>query len=334
MIPVSNAFSAKRRRGPDWASLTGKLGPVLGLLVVFVLFAILRPHTFLTFDNVELILLQTAVVGTAALGMTLIIISGGIDLSVGSNIALCTVAIAILLVHHLPPLVAAAGGVLTGALCGMVISLLITRLQLSPFIVTLGMWGALRGAAKGLAGETMVQAPETWLNGLLNTLKTNERWMLVPPGVWMMLLLGLLVSAALRYTRIGRHIFAIGSNEQTARLCGVPVEPTKLLIYTVAAAFAGLAGVLQFAYLTVGDPTTANGYELAAIAAVVIGGGSLAGGQGSIFGSLVGAMIMTTISNGCTKLDLANWVQEIVTGAIIVFAVALDRFRHRAANAV
>jgi ribose transport system permease protein len=329
----SAAPAAGGRRGPDWASILSKMGPVLGLLLVCVLFAALRPSTFLTFDNLELILLQTAVVGTAALGTTLVIISGGIDLSVGSNIALCTVAIALLLAHGMPPLIAAAGGVLTGALCGLVISLLITRLHLSPFIVTLGMWGALRGAAKGLAGETMVQAPTTWLNSLLNTLTPSQRWMLVPPGVWMMLLLGVSVSAGLRYTRVGRHLFAIGSNEQTARLCGVAVEPTKLLIYTVAAAFAGLAGVLQFSYLTVGDPTTAAGYELDAIAAVVIGGASLAGGQGSIFGSLVGAMIMTTISNGCTKLDLANWVQEIVTGAIIVFAVALDRFRHRVSGA-
>src|SRR5207247_2822075 len=110
-----------KRRGIDWAGILSKLGPVFGLLMVFVLFAILRPGTFATFDNVELILLQTAVVGTAALGATLVIISGGIDLSVGSNIALCTVAIALLLAHHLPPLVAAAGGVLTGALCGLVI---------------------------------------------------------------------------------------------------------------------------------------------------------------------------------------------------------------------
>lgn len=331
--PAPSAPPPGKRRRFDTAALSSKLGPVLGLAVVFGLFAILRPHTFMTFDNVELILLQTAVVGTAALGTTLVIVSGGLDLSIGSNIALCTVAIALLLSHGLPPLAAAAGGVFTGALCGLVIGLLITRMDLSPFIVTLGMWGALRGAAKGLAGDTMVQAPATWLNGLLNTLTQHQRWMLFPPGVWIMLLLAVLVSAALRYTRVGRHIFAIGSNEQTARLCGVPVDKTKLLIYTVGAAFAGLAGVLQFSYLTLGDPTTADGYELDAIAAVVIGGASLVGGQGSIFGSLVGAMIMTTISNGCTKVDLANWVQEIVTGAIIIFAVGLDRFRHRATEA-
>ena len=155
--------------------------------------------------------------------------------------------------------------------------------------------------------------------------------MIVPPGVWIMVILGVLVSAALRYTRIGRHIFAVGSNEQTARLCGISVERTKLFLYTVGAAFAGLAGVLQFSYLTLGDPTTAAGYELNIIAAVVIGGASLSGGQGSIFGSLVGALLMTTVSNGCTILGMPNWVQEIVTGGIIVLAVALDRFRHRAA---
>jgi ribose/xylose/arabinose/galactoside ABC-type transport system permease subunit len=157
----------------------------------------------------------------------------------------------------------------------------------------------------------------------------NQRWMLVPPGVWLMIVFAAVVAALLRYTRFGRHVFAIGSNEQTARLCGVAVEPTKLAIYGIGGALAGLAGVLQFAYLTMGDPTTAAGYELDIIAAVVIGGASLAGGQGSVFGTLVGAMIMTTVSNGCTKLDLANWVQEIVTGGIIVFAVALDRLRHR-----
>jgi ribose/xylose/arabinose/galactoside ABC-type transport system permease subunit len=322
--------SSGRGRRIAWTEIANRLGALLGLFAVSLLFTVLRPHEFLTFDNVELILLQTAVVGTAALGMTLIIVSGGIDLSVGSNIALCTVVIALLLTHLVPPLLAALGGVVAGSLCGLLIGLLITRLKLSPFVVSLGMWGAVRGLAKGLSGETTIVAPPTWLNSLLNTLAPNQRWMLFPPGVWMMLVLGVVVTLLLRYTRFGRHVFAVGSNEQTARLCGVAIDPTKLLIYALGGAFAGLAGVLQFSYLTLGDPTTANGYELDIIAAVVIGGASLSGGQGSIPGSLLGATIMTTISNGCTKLDLANWVQEIVTGAIIVLAVALDRFRQRA----
>lgn len=312
-------------------SIPARLGPFLGLIFVFGLFAILRPHTFLTADNMQIMLLQTAVVATAALGMTLIIISGGIDLSIGSNIALCTVVVAILLGHNVPPLPAALGGIAVSAAAGALIGGFVTKFKLTPFIVTLGMWGALRGAAKGLSGETMVVPPSTWLNGLLQTLPESQRWMIFPPGVWLTIVLTVLVAAMLRYTRFGRHIFAVGSNEQTARLCGVPVERTKLLIYIVGLAFAGVAGVLQFSYLTVGDPTTAGGMELAVIAAVVIGGASLGGGEGSVLGALVGALIMTVVANGCTKLDLANWVQEIVTGAIIIAAVILDRLRHRRA---
>jgi len=319
-------------------TLLAKVGPLIGLVFVVALFSSLRPQRFPTFGNVEVMLLQTTVVATGALGMTLIIIAGGIDLSIGSAIALVTVAIARflggfeifgLVVPPAPPGLAALGGVAVGVLCGMLNGLLITRLKLAPFIVTLGTWGALRGAAKGLANEMMVVAPSTWLNSLLKTLSPGDRWMLLPPGVWIMLALALCVGAMLRYTRFGRHIFAIGSNEQTARLCGVPVERSKLLIYMLAGAFAGLAGVLQFSYLTVGDCTTATGMELDIIAAVVIGGASLNGGQGSIFGSLVGALIMTAVGNGCTKMDYRNWVQEIVTGGIIIFAVALDRLRQR-----
>jgi len=306
-----------------------KLGPVVGLAFVILLFAVLTPGNFATADNVELMLLQTAVVGTAALGMTMVIISGGIDLSVGSVIALSTVVIALLLNAGVPPLIAALGGVVAGKMSGSLIGLLITKLRLAPFIVTLGMWGALRGAAKGLANEQMIVTPGTWLNRLLNTVSDSQRWMLLPPGVWLLIVLAVVVGIALRYTRRGRYVFAVGSNELAARICGVPVERTKLLVYTLGSGFAALAGVLQFSYLTVGDPTTASGMELDVIAAVVIGGGSLAGGEGSVLGSLVGALIMTAVGNGCTKLELPNWVQEIVTGAIIVVAVSLDRLRQR-----
>ena len=304
-----------------------KLGPLLGLLLVVALFSALRPRQFPTAANVEIMLLQTAVVGTAALGMTLVIASGGIDLSVGSQIALATVGLATLLAHGWSPLAAAGAVVMLGGLCGVVIGGLVTGLRLSPFIVTLGMWGGLRGAAKGLANETIVVAPVTWLNDLLTALPPDRTWALVPAGVWLTIALAAVVAVLLRFTILGRHIVAIGSNEQTARLCGVEVTQTKLAVYTLASCLAAVAGVLQYAYLTVGDPTTASGMELDIIAAVVIGGGSLAGGQGSVFGTLVGAVIMTVVANGCTKLDLPNWVQEIVTGLIIVSAVALDRFR-------
>ena len=331
--PGAQAASAasRARTMPSAREWIDRIGPLIGLIFVVVLFSALRPQTFATLDNAQLILLQTAVVGMAALGMTMIIVAGGIDLSVGSNIALCTVTIALFLARGAHPLLAAIGGVLTGAACGFLIGTLITRMRLAPFIVTLGMWGALRGVAKGLAGEKTVEAPETWLNSLLNTLPDNQKWMIFPSGVWLTLVLAAAVAMMLRYTRFGRHIFAVGSNEQTARLCGVPVERTKLLIYILAASLVGQAGVLQFSYLTLGDPTTATGLELNVIAAVVIGGASLSGGQGTVFGTIIGALIMTCVANGCTKMELANWVQEIVTGGIIIAAVALDRFRHRAA---
>lgn len=302
------------------------LGPLLALLAVCALFAWLRPETFPTRDNFAVILQQTVVIGVAALGMTLVIVAGGIDLAAGSTIALVTVAIALLVRQGAPPLLAALGGVGVAALCGAVSGLLITRLRLLPFVVTLGMMGALRGTAKVVAHEQPVYPEgETWLNGLMELGKRG-----LPAGVWVMLGLAVLVALAMRYTRFGRHIFAVGSNELTARLCGVPVARVKLLVYALGAAFAGVAAVLQFAYLGgMGDPTTAQGLELKIIAAVVIGGASLSGGQGTVLGTLVGALFMSAVDNGCTKLEISNSVQEVVTGAIIIVAALLDHLRRR-----
>ncbi len=184
-----------------------RLGPLVGLVFVFVLFAILTPSKFATISNLQLMLLQTAVVGTAALGMTMVIISGGIDLSVGSVIALTTVVVALLLNTGAPPLVAAGGGVVAGMICGSLIGLLVTKVRLAPFIVTLGMWGALRGAAKGLANEQMIVTPTTWLAKLLNTLTDEQAWMLLPAGVWMMLILAVVISIILKYTKAGTLCF-------------------------------------------------------------------------------------------------------------------------------
>ncbi len=308
--------------------LTG-FGPFIGLVAIVALFAALRWSTFVSWDNFAIILQQTAVIGIAALGMTLVIIAGGIDLSVGSIIALGTVVIAQLVQRGWSPLLAALGGIAAAAACGAFSGLLITRLRLLPFVVTLGMMGTLRGAAKGLAGEQTIYPDETWLNKLMMLGGRGS----LPGGVWLMLGFAALVALVLRYTRFGRHVFAVGSNELSARLCGVPVERVKLLVYTLGGLFAGLGGVLQFAYLTGGDPTTAVGLELNIIAAVVIGGASLAGGQGTVTGTLVGALIMSVVANGCTKVGLSNWVQEIVTGGIIIAAVLLDYLRRRASAA-
>jgi ribose transport system permease protein len=318
------------RRAPGLDAL-GTLGPVAALAIVYVLFAALGPESFSTRHNVETILRQTAIVGTAALGMTLVILMGGIDLSVGSTVALGTVVIAWGLNAGWSPLLSALAAVVVGAACGLVNGLLVTRLKVVPFIATLGTLLVVRGAAKGLASEQKIDAPLTWLNDILATLRPEHRALLLPAGLWVLLACALTTAGLIRYTRFGRHVVAIGSNELTARLCGVAVERVKLTVYTVSSGLAGLAGLMQFSRLTVGDPTVAVGLELDVIAAVVIGGGSLSGGEGSVLGSLVGALIMTVIRSGCSQMGLPNWVQEIVTGSIIVTAVALDRLRHRRA---
>lgn len=308
-----------------WTAILQKLSAAVGLALVVILFSILRPRTFPTIDNLQLMLIQTAVVGTAALGMTLVIVSAGIDLSVGSTIALVTMVVATLLNWKLPPLFAAFGGIACGALAGLLIGSLVAYARLIPFVVTLGTWSAYRAIGKGIGDESVINTPTTWLNDLMITRSGS----FLGPGVWIMLALALLVAGVMRYTKFGRHVVAVGSNEQTARLCGVHVERVKTLVYIISGALAGVAGVLQFSYISQGDPTTANGMELNIIAAVVIGGASLSGGRGTIFGTLIGALLMTVLGNGCTKLGLRNWVQEIVTGCIIVIAHALDRIQNQ-----
>ncbi|HVE42887.1 MAG TPA: ABC transporter permease [Planctomycetota bacterium] len=309
--------------------LLSKLGPLLGLIGVFLFFTIaVGIHTsrnsFATAGNVQTIALQSAIVGMATLGMTLIIISGGIDLSMGSTVALTSVVVAALLKFAgWGAFPAALGAVVAGGLCGLVNGLLITGLRVVPFIVTLGSYLILRGAAKGIADERTINPDPSALDSLL------DQSGFLPSGVWMLALLAATVSAIRHYTRFGRHVVAIGSNEQAARLCGVPIGRTKILVYMLGGIFGGLAGLLQYSRLTIGDPTSAPGLELDVIAAVVIGGGSLAGGEGSVMGSLVGAFFMTTIRNGCSQMGWPTWVTEIVAGAIIVIAVALDRLRHR-----
>lgn len=309
-------------------ALAGVGGPIVGLTFVTLIFAALVGPSFLAAENLELIARQTAVVGAAALGMTLVIVSAGIDLSVGSVVALTTVVIAQLLRLDYGPALAAGGGIAAAAACGLMNGVLITRLRVVPFIVTLGTMLLLRGAAKGLAEERRIEAPSTWLNDLLRALGDGEGW-LVPGGIWIVAVLAGAVAVTLRYMRFGRHLFAIGSNERTARLCGVRVERSKVAVYTLAAALAGVAGMLQFSRLSVGDPTVADGLELDVIAAVIIGGGSLSGGRGTVLGTVLGATTMGVIQIGAAQRGFPNWVQEMVTGIIIVLAVALDRWRHR-----
>jgi ribose transport system permease protein len=305
-------------------SLLDRAGTFIGLVLVAAIFGVLVGQQFFSPANIELMARQAAIVCMAALGMTVVIAAGGIDLSVGSMVALTTVAIALMLRADATPMVAAFAGVAVTALCGLLNGVLITQLRVVPFIVTLGTMLIVRGAAKGLADERRIEAPITWLNDLL---RTNTGSALMPAGIWLVIFFALIVAGVLRYTRFGRHVFAIGSNERMARLCGVAITRTKIAVYTLSAALAGLAGLLMFSKLSVGDSTVGVGLELDVIAAVIIGGGSLSGGRGTVLGTTIGAAIMTIIQIGCTQKGLANWVQQIVTGSIIIVAVTLDRVR-------
>lgn len=305
------------------------LGPFFGLAFVILMFALLSgaPDRYLSLNNLRVVLAQTVIVAIGAIGMTLIIVSAGIDLSVGSTIALTSVVTALALRSGLNPLAAVAAGVLAGSLVGVANGFVITSLRVVPFIATLGMLGVVRGLAKWLAGEQTVTAPATWINGLAVTFPPRT-WMLVAPAVWLTIALASVMTLVLSRTVFGRHVFALGSNERAARACGIATTRLKIIIYGCAGLFFGLAGVMQMSRLRQGDPTVAVGAELDIIAAVVIGGGSLTGGEGSIAGSMIGALIMAFLRNGCQQMGWPNYIQEIIIGAIIVLAVAIDRWRH------
>ena len=305
-----------------------RLGPLLGLFLVVAVFAILvgNPERYLSLKNLRTVLAQTVIVAIGAIGMTIIIISGGIDLSVGSAIALTGVITALGINAGWSTTVALAAGILVGGGVGFANALAITKLKVVPFIATLGMLGVARGVAKGISGSQTVNIPDTWANDLLLTVP-KRGWLLVAPGVWIAVALALAAALILRRTVFGRRVFALGSNEAAARACGIATDRMKIYLYSLAGLMFGLAGVMQMSRLRQGDPTVAAGLELDIIAAVVIGGGSLSGGEGSILGSMIGALIMAFLRNGCQQVGWPNYIQEIIIGALIVIAVAIDRWR-------
>lgn len=307
--------------------LLAQLGPFIGLVLVIVLFAIPAEtrEYFLTYHNFKIIFTQTVIVAIGALGMTMIIVSGGIDLSVGSSIALTSVIGAMLIQKGWGDVTTVVAMVVSGGLIGLLNGAAIAGLRMTPFIITLGSLGVARGGAKWLADNQTINYETSAINGWMTT--ADPFGVALPAGVWVAIGLAVVTSFVLRSTVFGRHVFALGSNEATARLCGIPTVRLKVLTYALAGCFFGLAGLFQLSRLRQGDPTVAVGLELDIIAAVIIGGASLNGGVGTILGSMIGALIMSVLRNGSQQMGWPTYFQEIIIGLVIIVAVFLDRLR-------
>jgi ribose transport system permease protein len=303
-------------------------GPLVGLIVLVVVMAVLSP-TFLTFRNVFNVGTQIAVIAIIALGSTFVIVSGGIDLSVGSVLALAGIVFGWASAKAgLPLPVALLLGIGVGALAGFVNGNLVTFANIPPFIATLAMLSAARGLALVISGGI----PISRIPSSLQTLGNGDLFGVIPLPVVLMVAMWVLAAWVLRYTYAGRCMYAIGGNEEAARLSGINVVGQKLLIYTLSGLFAAIAGILLTARLASAQPQAGVGFELDAIAAVVIGGASLSGGVGSATGTIVGAFILGVLRNGLNLLNVSAFWQQVVIGAVIVLAVMTDTLRRRRAR--
>ncbi len=300
-----------------------RLLPFISLILLFAGLSAATPH-FLTAVNLAAVIRQTAVINIIALGMTMVIVAGGIDLSVGSIMALCGLLGAMTMAQGQPILVGIAVGFAAGVACGTVNGLLVTKLRINPFIVTLGTLGIYRGLSLIISGGLPIQ------NMPKDFAFLDEGAMLhIPFVLYVLFVCAAGVHVLLEHTRMGRYGFAIGSNPDAAFYAGIPVSFHVTAIYAAGGLLTGLAGMIETSRLMTGQPTAGQGYELQAIAAVVIGGGSLRGGEGSVVGTLIGAYIMGLLSNGSDLLGISPYLQQAIIGAVIILAVVLDELRKR-----
>ncbi|WP_058765020.1 ABC transporter permease subunit [Exiguobacterium chiriqhucha] len=298
-----------------------KLGPLFGLLAIIVVVTALEPG-FLSLNNIFNVLRQVSINALIAFGMTFVILTGGIDLSVGSILALSSAFVAGMMVDGQHAVMAIALGLIAGAVLGAFNGAVITYGKVAPFIATLATMTIYRGL-------TLVYTDGRPITGLgdstwFELLGRGYFWIIPVPAVTMLIAFGVLYFI-LKKTTFGRHTYAIGGNEEAAKLMRIGVNKVKVLIYSLSGTLAALAGIILTSRLNSAQPTAGTSYELDAIAAVVLGGTSLAGGRGWIVGTLIGALIIGTLNNGLNLLGVSSFFQLVVKGAVILFAVLLDR---------
>jgi inositol transport system permease protein len=318
------------------SALLGRFAPVIFLVALMVVFAVLEPR-FLSSLNLFNVMRQISITGLIAVGMTFVILTAGIDLSVGSVVALAGLAAAVVAKGGAQNRftidagdVAAAGygwfaamlaATLVGTLCGWIQGIGITRLKVPPFVVTLGGLSAFRGAALLIAGGGPLSGFQEsyvwWGQGRIGP---------VPVPVILFLTVAVIAHVVLRYTRYGRQVYAVGGNQEAARLSGVDVKRVLLSVYVIVGMVAGFAGFVLSARLNSSEAVAGIGYELTVIASVVIGGTSLFGGTGTIFGTVIGSILIGVLINGLVLMNISSYIQQIIIGVITVLAVAFDQF--------
>ena len=312
---VASYFQETRRR----IKFPKGISPLIALLVLGTFISFLSPH-FLTFINLKNVFVQASVVAILASGMTLVIITGGIDLSVGTVMAMSSCIMGLGMLNlHLGVFLSILLALLNGAFIGFISGTIITKGSIAPFVVTLGMMGIAQGVALLItAGYSMYGFPESFL------FFGGGEFLGIPVPIIVMALVYFIMYMVLEYTTLGRYAFAIGGNEGAARLAGINVDLYKIIIYTINGMMAGFAGVVLSSRIASSHPGIGAGFELDAIAAVVIGGTSLSGGEGTMLGTIIGALIMATIKNSLNLLGVSPFIQKIAIGSIIIIAVLID----------
>lgn len=297
-------------------------------LILLIVFFTVSSENFFRFDNIIGILLSTAVIGVLALGSTFVIITGGIDLSVGTVMTFASVMTGVVITFWgLPIPFGIVGGILTGALCGFISGWLVAKMNIPPFIATLGMMMVTKGLSLVVSGTKPIYFTDGHAKGF--TQVAMAKLVGIPLAVYIFFGLAIIASVILSKTIVGRYNFAIGSNEEATRLSGVNTAYWKIVIYVITGAFAGIAGILMASRLNSAQPALGAGYELEAIAAVVIGGTSLSGGRGSILGTVIGALIMSVLTNGLRILSVPQEWQIVLVGLVVIMAVYADILRRR-----
>jgi ribose transport system permease protein len=305
-------------------------------LVILLIGFSIAAQSFMQTSNMIAILQATSVNGVLAIAVTLVIITGGIDLSVGTMMTFCAVITGVVLTYAgMPLFLGVIAAILTGAFCGALSGTFVAKMAIPPFIATLGMMLILKGLSLVISGTRPIYFNDTpgfseiSRGSLIGEVIPS---LPIPNGVLILFIVAAVTAYILNRTVLGRYCFALGSNEESVRLSGVNTDRWKIVIYAVAGSIVGIAGLLIASRLNSAQPALGLGYELEAIAAVVIGGTSLSGGRGSILGSLIGALIMAVLTNGLRVLSVAQEWQTVVTGAIIILAVYADMMRRKKAN--